>query len=733
MVLADKVHHAMEIPGYTILHEIGRGGMSTVYLAVQKFLERQVALKVMSQGLGDNPEFKKRFLKEGQIVARLNHRNIVTIYDTGIADELCFIAMEYVVGRNLGERIQGGLSVRQCISIVKHVARALSHAHNQGFIHRDIKPSNILLRNDTFAVLADFGIAKALQDDKGLTVTGLTPGTPNYMSPEQLRGHPLDGRSDLYCLGVVLYEMLTRERPFEAGASIATALRQLNEPPPELPDQLSFLQPVMDRLLAKEPADRFNNALELIKALGKIRTDRPIVAEQDADKTTVNTPQVTGFEPARTGLNEASRTTAEATSTRFEQAPAAPIESAEAASLGGKASWGARIRFLPRSMIVVITVVAVCLMAVSLVGVLVREFAPAPQKQLAYAQGSAKKERDRNAETLERANEVAKNPGNQPAPVDVEAIATRLEDRARKLLSSGEYKGALAKTNRVLKLFPQRDQAVALRSAITAAQKEHREKTRIATLLAKAKQQLANGNYIEPRGSSALDLYHAIQALDPASPKRKQKVKQGLQAIAAHFLAQGRQAQNERQADQALAAISQGLRAVPKHQGLLALRTTIHQQQQETSNRNRRLANLRATAAKQMSASRLITPKRDNAYETYQKILKLNPGDKRAASGIAEVANRIYERARAQYQSGALEHSMVLVRQGLDADPNHKGLTALEQQIQQGLQAEKKQRHIAELLKLGEQQLADRKLALPAGDNALETYQQVLSLDANNK
>ncbi len=263
----------IQIPGYKILREIGRGGMSTVYLAIQEYLDRQVALKIILSRPGSNQPLMEYFLKEGQILSRLNHENIVVIYELGIDGDVYFIAMEYAIGGNLIERIREGLSLTECISIVKCVARALGHAHDQGFVHRDVKPANILFREGGNPVLADFGIANSLHADKWLTAAGRPPGTPNYMSPEQLRGEPLDGRSDLYSLGVVFYEMLRGEPPFDADSSIETALKHINEPPAHLPEKFSDLQPIMNCLLAKEPADRFDNAAELIRTLDRSASD----------------------------------------------------------------------------------------------------------------------------------------------------------------------------------------------------------------------------------------------------------------------------------------------------------------------------------------------------------------------------------------------------------------------------------------------------------------------------
>lgn len=250
----------LSIPGYQILQELGHGGMSTVYLAIQESLQRQLALKVMSPVLTLDPEFKERFLREGRIVAQLNHPSIITIHDIGISANRYFIAMEYLPGSNLAERIAQGLSPVESIHILTRIARALGYAHRRRFVHRDIKPSNILFREEGEPILADFGIAKALEADSNLTKTGLTPGTPSYMSPEQIRGQTLDGRSDIYSLGVVFYVMLTGQLPFQGDSSLSVGLMHLMEPVPRLPGHLALLQPVIDRMLAKkDPSERFDN------------------------------------------------------------------------------------------------------------------------------------------------------------------------------------------------------------------------------------------------------------------------------------------------------------------------------------------------------------------------------------------------------------------------------------------------------------------------------------------
>ncbi|THB69226.1 MAG: PEGA domain-containing protein [Gammaproteobacteria bacterium] len=261
----------MDIPGYKIEKELGHGGMATVYLAEQESLERKVALKIMAPALAADPSFSERFLKEGKTIAQLAHANIVSIFDIGVAETTHYISMEYVGGGDLKSKIkEGNLSVESAIKIIKEVASALGFAHQKGFIHRDIKPENILFKDNGDAVLTDFGIVKAMNSDTRMTGTGMSIGTLHYMSPEQARVKTLDGRSDLYSLGIVLFEMLTGKVPYDAGDTIAVAYSHVNDPVPELPAVHARFQPVMDRLLAKEPDDRFENALQLIEMIEKI-------------------------------------------------------------------------------------------------------------------------------------------------------------------------------------------------------------------------------------------------------------------------------------------------------------------------------------------------------------------------------------------------------------------------------------------------------------------------------
>ena len=258
---------AIEIPGYKIVKTLGVGGQATVYLAIQKGFDREVALKVMSPALAADPTFGERFIREAKIVAKLSHKSIVTVYDVGESGNFYYLAMEYLRGGDLKSKIEEGMKARESLQIIATVAKALHFAHDKGYIHRDVKSENILFNEEGEALLTDFGIAKASNSSTQMTQTGKLIGTPEYMSPEQCRGKKVDGRSDLYSLGIILYEMFTKGVPYTGEDSVAVCIKHVTKPMPQLPVRLKHFQWLLDLLLAKDPEKRFQTGNELAAAI----------------------------------------------------------------------------------------------------------------------------------------------------------------------------------------------------------------------------------------------------------------------------------------------------------------------------------------------------------------------------------------------------------------------------------------------------------------------------------
>ena len=279
---------------YRIIGLLGRGGMADVYRAEDERLGREVALKAVPPEFARDADRVERFEREVRAAAKLTHPNIVTVYEFGQGAGQHFYTMALMPGGDLKARIQAhpeGMPPAEARSVAAAIARALDYAHQQGFVHRDVKPENILFGADGAPQLTDFGIARAMSSGARMTATGMSIGSPHYMSPEQARGKEVDGRSDLYSLGVVLYEMLTGRVPFDAADTLAVAYSHVNDRVPELPPALAELQPVMDRLLAKSPGDRYSSAVEVAEVLAPGSQPRP-------SATRVMTPGRGGGAPA---------------------------------------------------------------------------------------------------------------------------------------------------------------------------------------------------------------------------------------------------------------------------------------------------------------------------------------------------------------------------------------------------------------------------------------------------
>ncbi|HEX5194531.1 MAG TPA: protein kinase [Solirubrobacteraceae bacterium] len=257
---------------YRLDARIAAGGMSTVYKAFDETLEREVAVKLMHREVASDSYQLERFRREARAVARLSHPHIVGVIDTGEDDGRPYIVFEYVEGETLKERIRrnGRLPITESIAYAIEIARALGLAHSQHIVHRDVKPQNVLIDNEGSAKVTDFGIARTLEED-GLTADGRVLGTTDYVSPEQALGRPVTGQSDLYSLGVVLYEMLTGEVPFEGESQVAVAMKHVREELPDVqvkrPEISAALASVVETATAKREADRYADDAEMIADL----------------------------------------------------------------------------------------------------------------------------------------------------------------------------------------------------------------------------------------------------------------------------------------------------------------------------------------------------------------------------------------------------------------------------------------------------------------------------------
>jgi FixJ family two-component response regulator/predicted Ser/Thr protein kinase len=258
---------ALSLPGYRILRLIGEGGMAQVYLAERASDGLQLVLKVLDPGLRRNATFLKRFVREYELIVSLENEYVARIYGHGFSGERPYIAMEYLSGGTLAARLQEGMTSLTALRLASQIAKALDAIHAHDIVHRDLKPQNIMFRDSGRPVIVDFGLAKDLDSETNLTRAGEVMATPRYMSPEQCMGQTADARSDLYSLGAIFYEMLTGHRLFGDENPAGLVYQHVHGEIPLLPERLAGYQPIIDRLLAKRPEDRFQSARELFATI----------------------------------------------------------------------------------------------------------------------------------------------------------------------------------------------------------------------------------------------------------------------------------------------------------------------------------------------------------------------------------------------------------------------------------------------------------------------------------
>ena len=261
-----------EVAGYRVEQLLGRGGMSSVYLAEHLRLHRKVALKILAPELAHDERFRERFLRESQLAASLDHPNIVPIYDADEAGGVLYIAMRWVEGTDLRELLKrsGPLEAGRAVAVVGQAAAGLDAAHRRGLVHRDVKPGNILIGEDDHVYVSDFGLTKQASSQTGLTATGQLVGTVDYVAPEQIQGQPVDERTDVYSLTCVLYECLAGAKPYEKDTEVAILWAHMQDPPPTLSDKRPDLGPEIDGVLgrgmAKDPSGRYASCRELVES-----------------------------------------------------------------------------------------------------------------------------------------------------------------------------------------------------------------------------------------------------------------------------------------------------------------------------------------------------------------------------------------------------------------------------------------------------------------------------------
>jgi serine/threonine-protein kinase PpkA len=714
----------IEIPGYRVMQPLGRGGMATVYLALQESVQREVALKVMSPTLLGDSQFGERFLREARIAAKLRHPHVVQVHDVGQVGDYHYIAMEYLPGGPALTRNGTPREVGFALRITREIAGALGYAQSKGVVHRDIKPDNILLREDGAAVLTDFGIARA-SDNTSMTRTGAIIGTPHYMSPEQARGLPLDGRADLYSLGIVFHELLLGRVPYQADDSLAVGIMHITAPLPRLPPHLSMLQPLLDRLLAKERDQRYQHGGELAEAIAAIeREHRGITAPMaipsrpTREMDSVRREELQRAEPTLGRMEDMLRSSGPQ---RRHATHATPPRS-------GRLGWIAAL------LIVLGVGVAAAwryqdelrdlLPQTRMNALLSRADQALIENRLSRADGEGARELYDAA--------LALDPDSQPARQGLQRVGARLLESARAALASNDVQAARAALAQARELSVPAVDTDALQQALDARASQDVE---LGALLERAQRALQQG-HLDEGDDSAVALYRRALGAEPGNAIAAAGLRDTLTAMlerARALVSAGQDEAAERQIE-AVAAIDPAHLGLPDARGRLAESRAQRQSGVD--------AELDAADAL-LRQGRLTAPASDNARRRFVAVLEKDPGNARAKDGLRRIASSLIGQAQRQMADFEFARAAALIDDAQAVDASAPGLAAARSKLRE-LERKREQvaapdpsstatrERIATLLAEARTAAAAGNLLAPPGDSAYDKYRAIRSLDPGN-
>lgn len=686
--------------------------MATVYLAIQESFEREVALKIMSPELAEEQDFSERFLREARIVSKLVHPNIVTVHDVGIENGHHYLSMQYIEGKDLKEMLPE-MSAEQIFRTLREVAMALNYAGGKGYVHRDVKPENIMLGSeDGRAILMDFGIARASRPDNSMTRTGTALGTPHYMSPEQARGSEVDGRSDLYSLGVLLYYMLIGKVPFEADSPVAVGIKHLTEPIPTLPAPLACYQPLINKLMAKKPEQRYQTGKDFCDALDRVPTEplqqwhqrKEFKFHSEGHDTPVRNTGGTELDidgssktwPVRSNSNRAAREPS-ASDPEPEESLHIPREDLAGRMVDGKSR--SRLPWL------------LLLLAIAAGGAYY--FFPS-QAQDYWRQGLALIDQWRGQSVPAATPAVVQN-----TPVDQPVTQAQEQESAAKpapvtepvSVPQGKGEAAVGQT-------PGTTVAPSSESNPPAAQQSDNSKVlddlrqQIATLAVQVKEQ--------PQQRGALiDLYRQVLEIDP----KDTEATEGLETQKANAIAEVKSLIDDRQLDKVQPLMITVLSWFPDLE-----QEDDWSQLQQSLDGALKVQSLLKQAKEYVNAGHLLSPADGNAVASYRAVLALESDNATAKKGLADIAERYRQMALKQQKQQAFEKALALVSHGLTTAPENTGLKQLQARLKRQLYRQKK---IRRLLAEAGTFVSQGKLFAKSA-SAAQRYLAVLAIDSNN-
>ena len=719
-----------QIPGYELLRQLGKGGMATVYLAHQASVDREVALKLMSRHLLADHRFADRFLREARIAAKLHHRHVVSIFDVGTFGEQPYIAMEYLSGGSTMPQENEPITAAQALKSVREIALALDYAHGKGYIHRDVKPDNILLRDDGSSVLSDFGIARAVDGTTMMTKTGSVVGTPYFMSPEQLRGREIDGRADLYSLGVVLYQLLTGKVPYSASDSLAIGIMHMTAPLPQLPAALKDIQPLLNFMMAKELDQRVKTGAEIAALISKIERGRETggAGRQDLQEnnrrtdpimqTQLSTPRsdsrqaepskAGSTEPARGGRIEPSMSQSLPSGGVYRQEPIfdAPKPAAKSAAkpqesikrevaLGAidpamsDAVWqrpaakSARSWFWPGFFLIVIGLAGLGLAQKDWLLARVDEFrAKDAQSNLSKAQALEKSgQLFGPAGALSHYQRwLSTNPNDNNARAGIERIAASTLTSVENLASNAPDSVKQNLQAEITELSQALPDDARLKAALSAVQTAPVQDA--STLLRLAKEAEAQKRYLGADG--ALARYLALRKANPDSIPGVR----GVEAIERLLGAQFKKLQQNKET-LAVDALANDWREIhPQSETLIALSRKWNDARADSDELRAQIISLLQEGEAALGRGDLISPTGSSAVDRYRAVLALDPRNIGASSGLQAIAAKLIAQARVAIteRKFSMAENLLQQAQQLKGDPD--ALKALSDKLNAAIEAQ---------------------------------------------
>ena len=767
----------IEIPGYRVVRPLGRGGMASVYLAIQESVDREVALKVMSPHLLADPNFGERFLREARIAAKLQHRHVVGVHDVGRHNDLHYIAMEYLEGGPIQTKEGGARDAAFALRVTREIASALGYAHSKGFVHRDVKPDNILLRDDQTSALTDFGIARASDSATRMTRTGAVIGTPHYMSPEQARGRQIDGRADLYSLGIVLYELLLGRVPFSADDSLAVGIMHITEPVPRLPPPFEDLQPLLDRMLAKLPEERFQSGdecadairdVEIAIAHGELPHLFNPTAEQSrrilerlpgggrlqaprSDSITSSTPTRGATTQAIGSVGSSTRSTPRAT-TSAEALPRGRAEpSIGPIDFDGTTDTGRRrnVADVPKRRGLGWIV---ALLAVVAIGVAawfnqdrLRALIPETEQNSQLADADAALAAGdlvgtNGASAREKYAAILRvDPDNAKAAAGMRQVGERLVEQSRAALAAGDLPKARSLAQSAREIIGGGEAVDSLDAEIRSTEGRSVE---IDALLEKAMAARAAGQLVEGEGN-ALAYYQQALDVDAANAIAARGIQEILQALSTQ--AQEKIAAGDAPAAQTLA--DQIARISPNHASLPELRAALADAGQRAAEAESAKAAQQAEEAiargeQQLRSGALLAPPGDNALESFRAALTLKPDDARARAGLNKIGASLLVQAEAAIDASDAAAAAKLVKRAESIGAPRADLAATKSRLRElnerteiakeTVVAPEQAQRVEALLAEAEAAASVGNFIYPPGDSAYDKFRAALAIDRQN-